>query len=85
MLAEVAEDLLVAVGRRDHQNEAVVLRRRADHARAADVDLVDRVVPLHVETADRLLERVEIDADEVDRGDAVLLHRRDVLRIISQR
>ena len=31
-----------------------------------------------------LLERVKIDADQVDRVDAMLLHRRDVLGIIAQ-
>ena len=32
---------------------------------------------------DRLLERVEVDADEVDRLDAVLLHRGDVLGVVA--
>ena len=39
--------------------------------RAADVDLFDRLVPLDIEPPHRLLERIEVDADEIDRVDAV--------------
>src|SRR5947209_1855662 len=43
VLAEVAEHLLVAVGGGDDQDEAVVLGGGADHAGAADVDVLDRL------------------------------------------
>ena len=33
---------------------------------------------------DRLLERVEVDDDEVNRLDAVLAHGRDVLVVVAQ-
>ena len=61
----------------------MVLRRRAQQGGPADVDLLDRVVPIHVEAADGLLEGIEVDADEVDRLDPVRGEVRDVLRDVA--
>ena len=54
----------------DDRHIGVVLRRGAHHGRAADVDVLDhrRIVGAG---AAHLLERVEVDDDEVDRLDAV--------------
>ncbi len=52
---------------------AVVLRARADHGRTADVDVLDG----RFKTAavlDRLLERIEVDPDDIDGADLVLAH-----------
>jgi hypothetical protein len=62
----------------------VVLGGRADHARPADVDVLDRLVERHARLAHRLLERVEVDADQVDRLDAVLAHGGHVLGVVAQ-
>src|SRR5690606_36163625 len=52
---------------------AVVLRTRADHGRAADVDVLDGGFKAAA-LLDRLLERVEVDPDDIDGADAVLAH-----------
>ena len=58
----------------------MVLGGRADHRRPADIDILD--TGLEIRTGgDGRLERVEIDHDEVDRGDAVLVHRGNMGRI----
>ncbi len=60
----------------------MVLGRRADHRRAADVDILDDLVARGA-ARDRRLERVEVDDDEIDRSDPVLVHRRFVLVIVA--
>ena len=52
----------------------MVLARRADHRRTADVDVFDGVGNGRVLTGDGLFERVEIDDEQVDRVDAVFFH-----------
>ena len=57
----------------------MVLRRGTEQRGTADVDLLDRVVPVHVEPPNGPLERVQVHAHEVDRLDAVRLEIGDVL------
>ena len=52
------------------QHVLMVLRRRTEHRRAADVDVFDRLGERRT-SSDRLPKRVEVDDDEVYRGDAV--------------
>ena len=47
-------------------------RSGADHRRAADVNVFDSQFKRAVRTGDRLFERVEVHADDVDRIDAVI-------------
>jgi hypothetical protein len=61
----------------DDTDGAVVLRRGAQHRRAADVDHLDDV-RVGGAGGDRPLERVEVDDDEVDRVDAELGELSDV-------
>ena len=77
---ELLDEGLIVLGPADGHDVRVVLRRRAEEGRAADVDLLDRVLPVHVEAADGALERVEVDADEVDRRDPVGLELGEVVR-----
>jgi hypothetical protein len=56
-----------------------VLRGRAQHRRPADVDHLDRVFLADRAAGDDVLERVEVDADEVDRLDRVVLERGAVI------
>ena len=58
----------------------MILGGGAQQGWAADVDLLDRLVPLDVETADGLLEGIEVDADEVDPLDPV---RREVGHVLG--
>ena len=63
----------VIVGRiDDHGDRFVVFRSGADHRRAADVNVFDSQFKRAVRTGDRLFERVEVHADDVDRVDAVI-------------
>jgi hypothetical protein len=59
----------------DDADKTVVFRGGTHHRRSADVDLLDRFLARHAGLGDRRLERVEVDHHEIDRGDAVLLHR----------
>ena len=82
-LLELGQDGVVA-GRLHHDgHEPVVLRRRADHRRPADVDVLDRLVLGHVAARDRALERIEVHADEVDRLDRALAQRLGVVGVVA--
>ena len=70
---------------RDDRGEAEVLRGRADHRRAADVDVLDHLVVGRAAPGRGALERVEVHADEVDELDAVLLGGDHVLGVVAQR
>ena len=69
---QLGEDELVVLGPADRGHRRVVLRRPTKQRRPADVDHLDHVLVLDLETADDLLERVEADADEVEGLDRVL-------------
>jgi hypothetical protein len=58
----------------------VVLRRRADHRRTADVDLLDALVRRRTRR-DGLGERVQVHHQQVERLDAQVRQLRDVLRL----
>jgi hypothetical protein len=62
----------------------MVLRRRADHRRAADVDVLDRLREIGA-PGDRRLERVEVHHQDIDRLDAVRLHRRYMRGFVAHR
>ena len=79
---ELGEQRGIVGGIGDDRDMRVVLGRRADHRRAADVDILDDRVAVGA-AHHGLEERVEIDDDEVDRSDAVLLHRRRMLGIVA--
>src|SRR5262249_47601779 len=61
----------------------VVLRRGAQHCRAADIDVLDRVVETAVGVGDGRLERIQVDGQQVDGRDAGLLQRRGVRGIVA--
>ena len=63
------------IGRIDHHRDVVpVLGRRAHQRRAADVNILDRVVEAHAGARDRAFERIEVDHHEIDRLDPMLAH-----------
>ncbi|MNY37440.1 hypothetical protein D3C86_1720030 [compost metagenome] len=59
----------------------MVLGGSADHCRATNIDVLDRRRIIAALGAN-FLERIEIDDREIDRLDAVRLHRLDMLRVI---
>ena len=66
--------------RRHHRDVLIIFRRRANHRRAADVDVLDQLRQRRVLFRGDLLELVEIHAHQVDFRDAVRLDRAHVLR-----
>ncbi len=60
----------------DHGDVGVVLGRAAQHGRAADVDVLDRLVRCDAGACDGLREWIEVDDQQVDRADAVCRHHR---------
>ena len=74
------------IGRIDHHRAALmILCRRAQHGRTADVDVLDRILEPAVGIGDRGRKRVEIDHDQVDRRDARVPDRGQVLRAVPAR
>ena len=67
----------------DDGHASVVLGRRTDHRRTADVDVLDRIFQRHAGLGDGGGERVEIHADQVDGRDAVFFDGRQVFRQVA--
>ena len=74
LLAQLGEHVVVLRGIGDDRDPGVVLRRRARHRRAADVDGLD---------VGRLAERVEVAHHHVERRDVVLLEVGEVRRLAA--
>ena len=83
--AELVEDFRVALRRADGRDVSEVLRGRAEHRWPPDVDHLDRIRLGDTVARDDLRERVERDADEVDRLDPVVVERGQVFRVIAAR
>ena len=67
---EVEQPLIVA-NIDDHADAVVVLGGRSEHRRSADVDVLDGLGIGAFGVGDRLLERVEVDDEQIDEPDAV--------------
>ncbi|MNN62550.1 hypothetical protein D3C81_1778620 [compost metagenome] len=63
----------------------MVLGRRAQHGRAADIDVLDRVRQRAVILGHGLLERIQVHHQQVDGGDIVLGQRGHVLGQVAAR
>ncbi len=84
MSCKLGGDGRIVGGLDDDRDVGMVLRRGADHRRAADVDVLDAVV-IACAPRDRVLERVEVDDEEIDRGDAVGRHGARMLFVGADR
>ena len=82
-LAQRGEDLLVPLRPDDDHDRIVVLGRRADHRRPADVDLLDGLVQRGPRARHGADERVQVDAHEVDLPEPVLGESRNVLGAVA--
>ena len=60
-----------------------VLRRAAQHRRPADIDHLDGLLLTDAVAAGDLAERIEVDADKVERSDVLVLEGRDVIGVIA--
>ena len=76
---ELVEQVGVVLVAGDHRDAGVVLGRGADHARPADVDVLDDDLVLDAAPLRDLLERVEAADHHVDGFDVVLLDGLHVL------
>ena len=68
----------------DDDHRLVVLRRRPEHRWAADVYVLYGVGDGDVRLRYGLLERVEIDHDQIDERDPVTVGRSHVLRVVAE-
>ena len=68
----------------DDRDIGVILRRRAHHRRAADVDILDDLVAPRA-LRDRLDEGIEVHHHQVDRADLMLGHRGGVGGVVAHR
>ena len=82
---ELLQHRVVHLRAGDDGREAVVLRGRADHRRAADVDVLDHLVVGRAALRGGALERVEVHADQVDELDLLLLGGEHVVGVVAQR
>ena len=81
VVAHLAHDHLVIARVRHHRHEIVILGRRPDHAGPADIDVFHRCGGVG-SRGYRGLEGIKIDHHQIDGGDAVFFHGREmVLRI----
>ena len=69
VLVERGQHRVVARRRRDDRDVRVVLGRRPDHRRPADVDLLDELVEADPGPLRGGRERVEVDDDQLEGGD----------------
>ena len=83
-LAQLVEHGVVALGVHHDGAEGVVLGRRADHRRAADVDVLDHLGLVGPHARRRALERIEVDEHEVDELDLVLAGRPHVVGVVAR-
>ncbi len=81
---ELVEHGLIILRLDDHGDIVVVLGRSADHRGPADIDILDAGLETGA-LIDRRLERVEIDNEQIDRRDAVALHRLGMFGIVADR
>ncbi len=69
---QLLDDAVVLTGFGDHGHVLVVLGRRPDHARTADVDVLDDLVEGHTLFQNGLFERIQVDDHHVDGFDPLL-------------
>ena len=81
--AQFVEQRSVIRGIDGDRHMGVVLGRGADHRRATDVDLLDRLRECDVGIRDGGLEWVEVDDDQVDRPNLLLLEVSLIALVIS--
>ena len=80
---DLVEDHRVVGGFADHGDALAVFRRRAEHRGSAYVDVLDGVCQSHVGLGHRGLERIEVDAYQIDQTYAVLLELSHVVVIVT--
>ena len=65
-------------------NELVVLCRRTEHARSADIDILDSVGELAIGICNGFFKRIKVHTNKIDRLDRMLLKSNGVFGVITQ-
>ena len=81
---ELVEHGLIVAGFDHHGDIVMVLCGGADHRGSADVDILDALLEAGA-FVDGRLEGIEVDHQEIDRRDAMRLHRLRMLFIVADR
>jgi hypothetical protein len=84
MRVHLGKHACIVGGLDHHRHRVVVLGRGADHGRAADIDILDRGGKIGA-ARDRLLERIEIGGQQVDRVDRVIGERPEMRLVLAHR
>ena len=80
----LAQERLVVRRIGDHGDKTAVLGRRPDHGGPADIDILD-TGPIIAALGQRLLERIEVHDQQIDRFDPMGGHGHQMLVIVAQR
>ena len=68
----------------DHIHKTVVLRGRADHRRATDIDILDHL-GIFRPFGDGFFKGIQVHHNQIDRANVMFVHRRDMFVIVTQR
>ncbi len=82
-VAELGEHLVVLVRARHGRDVGEVLRGRAEHRRAPDVDHLDGLLLARAVAARDVLERIQVHADQVERRDVLFVERGHVAFLVA--
>ena len=83
--ADLVQNQVIVRRVADHRDIGPVLGGRTQHRRAADVDVLDGVLHLHIGFGNGLAERVEVHTDHVDKFDIVIFQGFQVFGIVASR
>ena len=78
-------DFIVIVRVHHHRHVRVIFGGAPQHGRTPDVDGLNRFSQRDLRPGHRLLERIEVHRNQIDRANAVLFHRRLVRRIAAKK
>ncbi|MNE38242.1 hypothetical protein D3C80_1321350 [compost metagenome] len=67
----------------NHTDKSMVLRRRTQHRRSADIDILDRFLVGHIRLGNRLRERIQIHHHQVDVTETKLRHLTRMLLVVT--
>ena len=82
-LADRGDQGVVLVGAGHDRDMRVILGRRPDQCRAANIDVFDGILEAGVRPGDRGLERIQVHHDQVDRLKTLAFERGQVVRNVA--
>ena len=77
-------DAFALLGRIGNDSDVfIVFSRSTDHAGATNIDIFNSFCQGDARFGNRLLERIQVDYDQIDGGNAMIFHILDVGRIVT--